>query len=161
MAYKDEYEVARLYTDGEFAAKLGEQFEGDYRISFNLAPPLLSRRDKATGHLRKSEYGAWMMPVFRLLAALKGLRNTPFDPFGRTSERRQERQLIEDYEALLRARLAILQAAQLPVLAKLATIPETIRGYGHVKHANIVKAAEERQRLILQLDNERYANAAE
>ncbi|WP_398474581.1 indolepyruvate ferredoxin oxidoreductase family protein [Tardiphaga sp.] len=161
MAYKDEYEVARLYTDGEFAAKLGEQFEGDYRISFNLAPPLLSRRDKATGHLRKSEYGAWMMPVFRLLAALKGLRNTPFDPFGRTSERRQERQLIDDYETLLRSRLGTMQGAQLPLLVKLATIPETIRGYGHVKHANIVKAAEERQRLILQLDNERYANAAE
>src|SRR5260370_785059 len=88
MAYKDEYEVARLYTDGAFLAKLGAQFEGDYKFTFHLAPPLFAKRDPTTGQLKKREYGAWVMPLFRLLASLRGLRGTRFDAFGYTQERK-------------------------------------------------------------------------
>ncbi len=101
MAYKDEYEVARLYTDGDFLKRVAEQFEGDYKLKFHLAPPLFAERDPANGHLRKSEYGPWMLAAFRLLARLKFLRGTAFDIFGRSEERRAERQAIVDYEARL------------------------------------------------------------
>ena len=110
MAYKDEYEVARLYADGAFAEKLRERFDGDFRLSFHLAPPLLARRDPRTGHLQKREYGAWMMPAFRLLARLKFLRGTAFDPFGYTSDRKAERRLIADYEAAITRYIAGLRA---------------------------------------------------
>ena len=102
MAYKDEYEVARLYTDGAFLKQVETEFDGDnLRFEFHLAPPLLARRDKTTGLPRKMSFGPWMLPAFRLLAKLKGLRGTPFDPFGRSLERRTERKLIGDYEAML------------------------------------------------------------
>ncbi len=161
MAYKDEYEVARLYTDGSFAAKLADQFEGDIQLKFNLAPPLVSPRDKTTGHLRKSEYGSWIVHLFRMIAPLKAIRGTAIDPFRYTAERKAERQLIADYEALLRARLATITPRQLPVLVKLARLPEAIRGYGHVKEAAIAAAADERNRLIAEFDNAPFANAAE
>ena len=106
MAYKDEYEVARLYSDGEFLKKLGAQFEGDYKLTFHLAPPLFADRDPATGQLKKREYGAWMMPMFRLLASLKRLRGTRLDIFGYTEERRMERRLIGEYEATVETLLA-------------------------------------------------------
>ncbi len=102
MTYKDEYEVARLYTDGEFLKRLGTQFEGDYKLTFHLAPPLFADRDPATGQLKKREYGAWMMPMFRLLASLRRLRGTRLDIFGYTAERRRERRLIGEYEATVR-----------------------------------------------------------
>ena len=101
MSYKDEYEVARLYTDGTFLGQLNEQFEGDYKIEFNLAPPLISKRDFATGHLKKQIYGPWLIHGFRALAKLKGLRGTIWDIFGKTAERKQERLLIEDYFSLM------------------------------------------------------------
>src|SRR5207248_6011042 len=88
MAYKDEYEVARLYTESDFLRRVADQFEGDYRLQFHLAPPLLAERDPATGHLQKRVYGPWMLGAFRVLAKLRGLRDTPFDIFGRTAERR-------------------------------------------------------------------------
>src|SRR6185437_5059769 len=90
MSYKDEYEVARLYTDGAFRQKLDRAFEGDYTLEFHLAPPLLAARDPLTGHLQKRSYGPWMLRAFALLARFKRLRGTALDPFGRTAERRME-----------------------------------------------------------------------
>jgi indolepyruvate ferredoxin oxidoreductase len=160
MAYKDEYEVARLYTDGSFAKKLSDKFDGDYQLKFYLAPPIFAKRDKS-GRLMKKEYGGWMLSAFRLLAKLKGLRGTPFDPFGRTEERRMERRLVEDYFAMIDHRFAKLTPAQIPLLAKLARLPETIRGYGHIKDENVRKAATEKARLEADLENSRFAAAAE
>ena len=161
MAYKDEYEVARLYTDGSFAKKLAEKFDGDFELKFYLAPPVFARRDKATGHLQKKEYGGWMIHAFRLLARLKFLRGTAFDPFGRSEERRTERKLIKDYLAMIEQRVADLRPEQIPPLAKLARLPETIRGYGHIKDASIAKAMAEKARLEAELENTHFAAAAE
>ena len=161
MAYKDEYEVARLYTDGSFAKKLSDKFDGGYELKFYLAPPIFARRDPITGHLQKKEYGGWMVGAFRLLARLKFLRGTALDPFGRTAERKTERKLIEDYVAMIEQRIASLRPEQIPLLAKLARVPETIRGYGHIKEENIKKARAEQARLEAELDNTRFAAAAE
>jgi indolepyruvate ferredoxin oxidoreductase len=139
MAYKDEYEVARLYTDGRFAERLKATFEGDFTVKFHLAPPLLAKRD-AQGHLVKAKYGSWMWQAFRLLARLKVLRGTPFDPFGRTEERRMERQLIADYQASIEALLPKLREGNLAQAVELANLPEQIRGFGHVKLGNVQKA---------------------
>jgi len=140
MAYKDEYEVARLYTDGRFKRVLAEKFEPGARLSFHLAPPLIAERDPASGHLRKREYGAWVMTAFRLLATLKGLRGTPFDPFGRSAERRRERELIGEYENVLAELLAGLDAGNHGLAADIASLPESMRGFGHVKDANVDQA---------------------
>jgi indolepyruvate ferredoxin oxidoreductase len=161
MAYKDEYEVARLYADGAFAAKLGEKFEGDVRLKFHLAAPLLARRDKVTGHLQKKEYGGWIIHAFRLLARLKFLRGTAFDPFGYTAERKAERRLIEDYLAMIEQHAADLRREQIPILARLARLPEMIRGYGHIKEQSIGKSLAEKARLEADLENNRFAVAAE
>jgi indolepyruvate ferredoxin oxidoreductase len=160
MAYKDEYEVARLYTDGSFAKKLSEKFDGDFSLKFHLAPPIFARRDSA-GRLQKKEFGGWMIHAFRLLARLKGLRGTPYDPFGRTAERKAERKLIADYLAMIEQRMAAPKAEQISLLSRLARIPETIRGYGHIKDENIAKAQAEKARLEAELDNSRFAAAAE
>jgi indolepyruvate ferredoxin oxidoreductase len=148
MAYKDEYEVARLYTDGEFLKKLGSQFEGDYKISFHLAPPLFAERDPVTGHLKKREYGAWVMPAFRLLASMKKLRGTAFDIFGRTAERRMERRLIGEYEATIESVLATLDQSNHAMAVQIAQVPESMRGCGHVKEKN-VEAAKAREASLL------------
>jgi len=160
MAYKDEYEVARLYTDGSFANKVSEKFDGDFKLKFHLAPPIFAQRDR-NGHLMKKEYGCWMLKAFGLLAKLKFLRGTAFDLFGRTAERKTERRLVEDYFAMIDQRTAVLRPEHIPLLARIARIPETIRGYGHVKEENIRKAAAERARLEADLENSRYAAAAE
>jgi indolepyruvate ferredoxin oxidoreductase len=160
MAYKDEYEVARLYSDGNFASKLLEKFDGDFHLKFYLAPPIFAKRDKS-GRLQKKEYGSWMMHAFRVLARLKSLRGTAFDPFGRTAERKAERKLIEDYLAMLESRTARLKPEQIALLARIARIPEMIRGYGHIKEENIVKARAEQARLEAELENCRFAAAAE
>jgi indolepyruvate ferredoxin oxidoreductase len=141
MAYKDEYEVARLYTDGAFLKQVETEFDGDnLRFEFHLAPPLLARRDKTTGLPRKMSFGPWILPAFRLLAKLKGLRGTPFDPFGRSLERRTERKLIGDYEAMLDEVLAGLTPDNHPIAVGLAVIPEKIRGFGHVKQQHLTAA---------------------
>ncbi len=140
LTYKDEYEVARLYADPAFQAAIERQFEGDYTIRFHLAPPLLASRDPKTGHLVKQAFGPWMMPAFRLLAKLKGLRGTAFDLFGYTAERRTERALISEYETLVDELLKGLSPANHPLAVKLASLPDEIRGYGHVKDASIEKA---------------------
>ena len=141
MAYKDEYEVARLYTDGAFEKQVKTEFDGDsLRYEFHLAPPLLARRDKSTGLPRKMSFGPWLLPAFRVLAKLKFLRGTSLDPFGRSAERRTERRLIEDYEATLGEVLAGLTPENHPIAVGLAAIPEKIRGFGHVKQQHLVAA---------------------
>jgi indolepyruvate ferredoxin oxidoreductase len=148
MAIKDEYEVARLYTDGSFARQLEQEFDSWEKLEFHLAPPLLARRDKRTGHLKKQNFGPWMMGAFRMLAGLRFLRGTWLDLLGRTAERRWERQLLADYEAALEEIEARLSAANYPTALALAAYPQKIRGYGHVKHAQARPALAERDRLI-------------
>ena len=160
MAYKDEYEVARLYTDGSFAKKLGDKFDGDFKLKFYLAPPIFAKRDKS-GRLQKKEYGSWMMHAFRVLARLKSLRGTAFDPFGYSQERRTERKLISDYELTLAELLEKLDPHNHHLAVGIAAIPEKIRGFGHVKEANIKLAAAEKARLEAELENSRFAAAAE
>ncbi|MBI5619039.1 MAG: indolepyruvate ferredoxin oxidoreductase family protein [Gammaproteobacteria bacterium] len=138
MAYKDEYEVARLYTDGTFERTLREAFEGDYRLRYELAPPLFAKKD-AAGRLSKRQYGSWLRGPLKLLARLRVLRGTAFDVFGYTAERRTERQLIEDYRVAMARAVETLEAATGPVVLELAALPEDIRGFGHVKAANLEK----------------------
>ncbi len=140
MAYKDEYEVARLYADPSFMQAVRQQFEGDFRLEFNLAPPRIAERDPVTGHLKKQTFGSWMLPAFRLLAKFKFLRGTALDIFGKTEERRMERRLITEYETLLDVLMAGLNAANHPLAVELASLPEQIRGYGHIKEANVARA---------------------
>ncbi|MBC7414354.1 MAG: indolepyruvate ferredoxin oxidoreductase family protein, partial [Herminiimonas sp.] len=148
MAYKDEYEVARLYTSGAFAAKVAAMFEGDYKLKFHLAPPLLAKHD-AKGHLVKQEFGPWMMKAFSVLAKLKSVRGTALDPFGYSAERRGERALIVEYRDMIGQRLPKLTPANLTTLVALASIPEDIRGYGHVKECHLT-AARAKQAGLLQ-----------
>jgi indolepyruvate ferredoxin oxidoreductase len=139
MAYKDEYEVARLYADGRFAGELGKTFTGG-KAKVWLAPPILAPRDRR-GHPRKMAFGGWMLTYgFPVLARLKGLRGGPFDLFGASAERRMERALISEYEASLDRLVAGLTAERLPLAVKVAQVPGEIRGFGHIKEA-AVKAA--------------------
>ena len=135
LAVKDEYEVARLYTDGTFERAIVLHFEGVRRIHFHLAPPLLTRRDPVTGAPRKIRFGPWLMPILRLLARGRRLRGTALDVFGYTAERRRERQMIADYEALLDRLAAALTPANHATAVALAALAETVRGFGHVKQA--------------------------
>ncbi len=136
MAYKDEYEVARLYADPAFLAKLRTQFDGDPSLRFHLAPPLFARRDPQTGHPRKRTYGAWMLPVFRVLAKMKRLRGTPLDVFGRTGERKAERRDIVEFESVLARLAGDLDAGNGPLAVEIASLPLALRGFGHVKARN-------------------------
>ena len=140
MAYKDEYEVARLYTDSDFLSRVAGQFEGDYALRFHLAPPLVAPRDPATGQLQKRAYGPWMLGAFRFLARLRFLRGTKFDPFGRTPERRAERRLVAEYEAVLEEIATALSPANHATAIELAALPLEIRGFGHIKEANFGRA---------------------
>ena len=149
MAYKDEYEVARLYADGEFAARLREQFEGDFRLSFHLAPPGLARRDRHSGKPRKITFGPWIMHAFKLLASMRKLRGTRFDLFGYSHERRMERALIEEYRAVVEELLQGLSAERHTLALQIAAYPQTIRGYGHVKAEAVDKASAARDALLL------------
>jgi indolepyruvate ferredoxin oxidoreductase len=152
MAYKDEYEVARLYTDGAFQKQVASEFDGEgLRFEFHLAPPLLARRDRATGLPRKMSFGPWMMGVFKLIARFKSLRGTAFDPFGYSSERRSERKLIADYAATLDEVLAKLNPANHHLAVGIAAIPEKIRGFGHVKARHLAAAKADEAALIDQL----------
>ncbi|MGQ0675420.1 MAG: indolepyruvate ferredoxin oxidoreductase family protein [Rhodospirillales bacterium] len=140
LAYKDEYEVARLYADPAFMAKVRANFDGDYRLRFHLAPPLVAPRDAATGEAKKMEFGPWMLGAFRLLAKLKGLRGTAFDIFGYGEERRTERRLIQEYERTLDALLAGLSHDNHALAVEIASLPEHIRGFGHVKARHLAEA---------------------
>ena len=139
MAIKDEYEVARLHTDPAFTRKIESMFEGDFKLVHHLAPPAIAKRN-AKGELVKQPFGPWVRKVFPLLARMKGLRGGALDVFGKTEERRMERQLLSDYEACIAELLKSLSAERLALAAEIARIPEEIRGYGHVKERH-VKAA--------------------
>jgi indolepyruvate ferredoxin oxidoreductase len=148
MAYKDEYEVARLHGDPRFAQAISDQFEGGYRLVFHLAPPLLARTDPATGEPRKIRFGPWMLTAMRWLSKLKGLRGTALDPFGRTDERRTERALIGEYEQAIERLLGGLTRDNLPLAVEIASLPEQIRGYGHIKAKSTVEARRKRDELF-------------
>lgn len=152
MAYKDEYEVARLYTSGEFRRRIEQQFDGDYTLHFHLAPPLLAKKNDK-GELVKREYGPWVFKAFGLLAKLRFLRGGPLDVFGRTEERRTERRLIDDYERTVSGLLAKLDGGNVDLAAEIASIPEQIRGYGHVKEAHLHKARAREAELLREWDN--------
>ncbi len=140
LAYKDEYEVARLYTDGRFEKQLRDQFEGDFKFNFNLAPPLLGGARDALGRPVKRSFGAWMMPVFRLLASMKGLRGTAFDIFGHSADRKLERDLIAGYEKDVATVLGLLSPLTLETAIELLSLPDRIRGYGPVKEKSVQDA---------------------
>ncbi|HMG79118.1 MAG TPA: indolepyruvate ferredoxin oxidoreductase family protein [Xanthobacteraceae bacterium] len=161
MAYKDEYEVARLYTDGAFIKKLQRQFDGDFTLDYHLAPPLLARRDPATGEPKKRAFGPWMRHVFKLLTWLRPLRGTALDIFGYTQERRMERRLIADYEAILRELSASLAPENHALAIELASLPAKMRGFGHVKARNVESAkACESELLALLRDKNSQVSAA-
>lgn len=136
MAYRDEYEVARLYSDPAFMASIKAQFEGDFKLAFNLAPPLLAKRDER-GELIKREYGSWMLAGFRLLSRLKGLRGGPFDIFGYAAERKMERKLISQYKEQVQRMMRQLSPDNAALAAEICRLPDQIRGYGHIKEAQV------------------------
>lgn len=148
MAYKDEYEVARLYTNGNFEHRLQQQFSGDYKVQFHLAPPLLSKRDPQTGELQKQTYGPWVFKAFKVLAKLKGLRGTVFDIFGYLPERKLERQLIRDFEITVDKILEKLTPQTYDAACQLAELPQKIRGFGHVKEKNYEDFKKKEQELL-------------
>jgi indolepyruvate ferredoxin oxidoreductase len=148
MAYKDEYEVARLLTDDAFLAKLEGEFGSTDGLKFHLAPPLLARTNPRTGEPRKMALGSWMLPVMKGLARMKRLRGTIFDPFGHTAERHAERELIGDYRALVSRIATSLSPESLPKAIEIAELPEQVRGYGHVK-ATAIEAYRARKRDLL------------
>ena len=151
MAYKDEYEVARLYMRPEFRQALAEQFENPDRISVFLAPPILGEKD-AHGHPKKRKFGPWVFKLFDVLQRFKGLRGTVFDLFGYTTERRTERKLVADYFELIARLSAELTPEKRDVATALARLPEDIRGFGHVKAENLTKVDAHRTELLQQFD---------
>ncbi len=158
MAIKDEYEVARLYTDGAFKAQVEREFEGNLRFEFHLAPPFMGRSD-SEGNPRKTSFGPWMMKAFGLLARFKGLRGTALDVFGFTEERKTERKLIADYEALLARMSASLTPENHSIAVAIASIPEKIRGYGHVKLRHLEAAKKVEADLLAQFEAPRPVSA--
>ena len=161
MAYKDEYEVARLHTDARFHARINAMFEGDFKVHYHLAPPLIAKKN-ARGELLKQQFGPWMLTVFKVLARFKGLRGTALDLLGRTEERRTERALIAEYRATLDEVLVGLTDAsresRYAVALEIARIPELIRGFGHVKERNLQAARQNRTALMTQF---RHPQAAQ
>ncbi|MEO1251077.1 MAG: indolepyruvate ferredoxin oxidoreductase family protein [Pseudomonadota bacterium] len=148
MAYKDEYEVARLYTDGSFKKKLAEQFSGDFKLKFHLAPPIFNTELDEQGRPKKTQFGPWMYGAFKMLAQFKFLRGGPFDPFGRTAERRMERQLIADYRRLIDDISQRLTPHNIGMATEIASLPDAIRGFGPVKE-EAVEAAKLREAELL------------
>ncbi|MEO7954874.1 MAG: DUF6537 domain-containing protein, partial [Polaromonas sp.] len=139
MAYKDEYEVARLHTDQGFLNKVNAMFEGDFKLNYHLAPPLMAGKNEK-GELQKQQFGPWMLTGFKLLARLKGLRGTAFDIFGRSKERQEERALVDEYRASLQEVMAGLTAQNHATALEIARVPELIKGYGHVKARHLASA---------------------
>jgi len=148
LAIKDEYEVARLYTQTDFAGRVAAQFEGAYTLKFHMAPPLSNAPDPVTGKARKSEFGPWMMGAMRVVAKLRRLRGTALDVFGRTGERRRDRALVGAYEALVDEILATLAPHNHAIAVELASVPEHIRGYGHVRDEHVAKAKDREAALL-------------
>jgi indolepyruvate ferredoxin oxidoreductase len=159
MAYKDEYEVARLYTNGAFAEQLKATFDGDLKKKVYLAPPLFSRTDPNSGRPRKIEFGGWMFKAFGVLAKFKFLRGTALDVFGYSEERKTERKLVEDYRALVGQINKALNANNHAVAVALAALPEKIRGFGPVKAASLVKVEAEKKALVARFEGTTAATA--
>lgn len=151
LAYKDEYEVARLYTDGDFIREVKAQFDGDFKLKFNLAPPIMETTDPATGRPKKREFGPWMLTALQVLAKFKFLRGTMFDPFGHLKDRKEERALIAEYENDIAVVLKNASAQNMDLAREILALPDMIRGYGPVKDGNIKKARAKREELMLQL----------
>ena len=153
LAYKDEYEVARLFTDGRFEKQLRDQFEGDFKFSFNLAPPFLARGVDALGRPGKRAFGSWMMTAFRMLAKMKGLRGTAFDLFGQTADRKLERDLIAGYEKDVATVLGLLSPVTHDTSVEILSLPDRIRGYGPVKEKAVHDAKARYAQLAADLVN--------
>lgn len=153
MAYKDEYEVARLYAETGFFERVGKQFEGDFKLRFHLAPPLFSKRDRQ-GHLVKKAYGPWIATAYRVLAKAKGLRGTALDVFGYTQERRQERLAVGEFVNQMRLLVAKLTPEKLNLALELARLPQTVRGFGHVKEHNAELAQQRHSELLAQFNTQ-------
>lgn len=153
MSYKDEYEVARLYTNGDFEKQIAETFEGDFKLNYHLAPPIISFGKKPDGRPRKRAFGQWMLPAFRQLAKLKGLRGTALDVFGYGKDRKLERKLIEDYKKEVLGLLDNLREDNLHFATAIARLPQDIRGFGPVKEASIVEANKKREDLTAQYNS--------
>jgi indolepyruvate ferredoxin oxidoreductase len=149
MAYKDEYEVARLHTETAAQARLKAQFDGNYKLKVQLSPPLLARKDPLTGRPKKMEFGEWVFSAFNVLKKFKGLRGTPLDIFGYTHERRTERKLIADYQATIDRMLEKLTSDNLPLAVEIANVPDEIRGYGFIKDRNL-EVAKKREAALLE-----------
>jgi indolepyruvate ferredoxin oxidoreductase len=159
MAYKDEYEVARLHSDPAFLKRIDDMFEGDYTLNYHLAPPMTADRNEK-GELIKKKYGPSMLRNFKLLAKLKGLRGGAFDVFGKTEERQTERALIQQYRASIEEVLRSLNADNHATAVEIARIPEQIKGYGHVKERNL-KPARERWNALMAQYRDPAATAAQ
>ena len=160
LAYKDEYEVARLFAKQDFKRRLHDAFEGDYKVHYHLAAPLFSETDPETGHLIKREYGPWIMSAMKTLAKFKFLRGTKLDIFGYHHERQVERQLIADYEKTVDKLLTGLTADNLDTAIEIASIPEHIRGFGHVKDRHVADAKANEQVLLERFSNPKPAPQA-
>jgi indolepyruvate ferredoxin oxidoreductase len=153
LAYKDEYEVARLYTDGRFEKQLRDQFEGEFKFSFNLAPPILSSGVDALGRPKKRAFGSWMMSVFRVLAKFRFLRGTALDPFGHSADRKLERDLIAGYEKDVATVLGLLSRTTHDTAVEILSLPDRIRGYGPVKDKAVKDAKARYEQLAADLVN--------
>jgi indolepyruvate ferredoxin oxidoreductase len=153
LAYKDEYEVARLYTNGDFMKAVKKQFAGNYKLTFHMAPPVFEQEDVATGRPKKRQFGPWMLSVLGVLAKFKGLRGTALDPFGYHKDRKTERALIAEYEQTVRLVLDHANAGNLDLCAEILSIPDMMRGFGPVKEANIRKARQREMLLKTRLIN--------
>jgi indolepyruvate ferredoxin oxidoreductase len=160
LAYKDEYEVARLHSDGEMRRKIEGMFEGDYKVVYHLAPPLLAKTDPLTGEPKKIKFGPWMGGIFKVLGQLKFLRGTALDVFGYTEERKTERALIGEYEETVERLLAELSPQNHALAIQIASLPEEIRGYGHIKTRNVAAARKKRAELLGKFENTHAERAA-
>jgi indolepyruvate ferredoxin oxidoreductase len=152
MAYKDEYEVARLHTDPAFMEKLKAEFEGDFKLAFNLAPPIMAKPDPVSGEPTKRRFGPWVVSLFRVLRAMKGLRGTAFDIFGYSEERKLERRLIVEYAARMRDLIGRLAPANYDVAVEIASVPERIRGYGYIKRRHLAEVEPKQAELLAAFD---------
>ncbi len=155
MAYKDEYEVGRLHTDPAFIAKLKAEFEDGFTLAFNLAPPIMAKPDPVSGEPTKKRFGPWVIHLFRVLAAMKRLRGTPFDIFGYSEERKLERSLIVEYEARLRGLRGLLDRldhANYDIAVEIASVPERIRGYGYVKRRHLAEVKPKQAEMLAAFD---------
>jgi indolepyruvate ferredoxin oxidoreductase len=160
MAYKDEYEVGRLYANGVFQKKVDQLFEGNYKIRYHLAPPLFAKKDPETGFLKKKEFGSWVLGAFKILSRMKFLRGTAFDIFGWTEERKMERQLIDDYRLLVEEIVDSVTESNIDLAKKLLSLPEEIKGFGHVKEANVAQVTASWQELLDQYRSSRQERKA-